>query len=138
MTGTTARSETPAEHRLDQYVRFWNAATEQEQHELAAAAFADGVEYRAETGILSGAQALMDFRNQFVAHMGGAALRLRERPRVHHDRARLRWQILTEGGDGAPFATGTDVIHLDEDGRITSVTAFLDQAPVGFDPAAHH
>jgi hypothetical protein len=138
MTATTARSEPLIEHRLDQYVRFWNAGTEQEQHELAAATFADGVEYRAEIGILSGAQALMDFRNRFLAHRGGAALRLRERPRVHHHRARLRWQILTEDGDGAPFATGTDVIHLDEDGRITSVTAFLDRAPVGFDPAAHH
>ncbi|GAA2761122.1 hypothetical protein GCM10010103_01630 [Streptomyces paradoxus] len=138
MTETTTRSETPAGHRLGQYVRFWNAPTEQEQLELAAAAFADGVEYRAEIGILSGTQALMDFRNQFVAHLGGAALRLRERPRVHHDRARLRWQILTEDGDGAPFATGTDVLHLDEDGRITSVTAFLDQAPEGFEPAAHH
>jgi hypothetical protein len=138
MTATTARSEPLIEHRLDQYVRFWNAGTEQEQHELAAATFADGVEYRAEIGILSGAQALMDFRNRFLAHRGGAALRLRERPRVHHHRARLRWQILTEDGDGAPFATGTDVIHLDEDGRITSVTAFLDRAPAGFDPAANH
>jgi hypothetical protein len=138
MTGTTTRSEPLVEHRLGQYVRFWNAGTEQEQHELAAATFADGVEYRAEIGILSGAQALMDFRNRFIAHMGGAALRLRERPRVHHHRARLRWQILTQDGDGAPFATGTDVIHLDEDGRITAVTAFLDQAPAGFDPAAHH
>ncbi|MEV5105138.1 nuclear transport factor 2 family protein [Streptomyces massasporeus] len=138
MTETTAPAEPLTEHRLDRYVQFWNAGTEQEQRELAAATFTDGVEYRAEIGILSGAQALMDFRNQFVAHMGTAALRLRERPQVHHRRARLRWQILTEGGDGAPFATGTDVIHLDEDGRISSVTAFLDRAPEGFDPEAHH
>lgn len=27
------------------------------------------------------------------------------------------------------------VIHVDENGRITTVTAFLDQAPAGFDPA---
>jgi hypothetical protein len=33
-------------------------------------------------------------------------------------------------GRGAP-----DSIHVDENGRITSVTAFLDQAPAGFDPA---
>ncbi|MEU9226978.1 hypothetical protein AB0D40_21705 [Streptomyces massasporeus] len=70
---------------------------------------------------VSMAIALMDFRSQFVAHMGTAALRLRERPQIHHQRARLRWQILAEDGDGAPFATGTDVILLDEDGRITSV-----------------
>lgn len=138
MTETTTRSEHLVERQLDRYVRFWNAGTEQEQRELAAATFTDGVEYRAEIGILNGAQALMDFRNQFVAHMGTAALRLRERPQVHHHRARLRWQILTEDGAGAPFATGTDVIRLDEDGMIDSVTAFLDRAPAGFDPEAHH
>lgn len=137
MTETTARSEPLVEHQLDRYVRFWNAGTEQEQRELAAVTFTEGVEYRAEIGVLSGAQALMDFRNQLVAHMGSAALRLRERPQVHHHRARLRWQILTEDGDGAPFATGTDVIQLDEGGRINSVTAFLDRAPAGFDPQAH-
>ncbi|WP_406858905.1 nuclear transport factor 2 family protein [Streptomyces sp. HUAS MG47] len=138
MTGTAVRqSETEG---LDAYVRFWNADDEAEQHRLAAVAFADGVEYRAEIGILNGAEALMDFRNQFTGHMGPAALRLRQEPQVHHRRARLRWEILVGAADGerTSFAEGTDVIQLGEDGRITSVTAFLDRAPEGFDPAAHH
>jgi hypothetical protein len=143
MTETTAGSEPLTEtetavegfERLQHYVRFWNADTEQEQRRLAAAAFVDGVEYRAPVGVLQGAEALMDFRNQFVAHMGTAALRLRERPQVHHDRARLQWEIVT--GGSTSFATGTDVVQLDEDGRIRSITAFLDRAPEGFDPAAH-
>ena len=118
-------------------MQFWNAGTEREQRRLAAAVFADGVEYRAQIGILSGAQALADFRNEFAAHMGTVALRLRERPQVHHRRARLQWEILT-GDDGTSFATGTDVIQLDDDGRISSVTVFLDRAPEGFDPEAHH
>ncbi|AMW13659.1 hypothetical protein A4E84_31605 [Streptomyces qaidamensis] len=29
-------------------------------------------------------------QREFAAHVGGAVLRLRERPRVHHHRARLR------------------------------------------------
>ncbi|MFD6175157.1 isomerase [Streptomyces coeruleorubidus] len=143
MTESTAQSEprTKTEtvveqlEQLEQYVRFWNADTEREQRRLAATALADGVEYRAEIGVLSGAQALMDFRNQFVAHVGTAALRLRERPQVHHHRARLQWEILT--GDGVSFATGTDVIQFDREGRISSVTAFLDRAPAGFDAEAH-
>ncbi|MEU8876214.1 isomerase [Streptomyces javensis] len=124
--------------QLEQYVRFWNADAEPEQRRLAAAAFTDCVEYRAQIGILSGAQALMDFRNQFAAHMGTVALRLRQRPEVHHHRARLQWEILTGDGDGTPFAAGTDVLQLDENGRISSVVAFLDRAPEGFDPEAHH
>ncbi|MGW0474057.1 isomerase [Streptomyces coeruleorubidus] len=147
MTESTAqpeprtKTETVVEQleQLAQYVRFWNAGTEPEQRRLAATALAEGVEYRAEIGILSGAQALMDFRNQFVAHVGTAALRLRERPQVHHRRARLQWEILTGDGDGdgASFATGTDVIQFDQDGRISSVIAFLDRAPAGFDAEAH-
>lgn len=146
-TGTTTESAAESavdcfERQLEQYVQFWNVGTEPEQRRLAAAVFADGVEYRAQIGILSGPQALMDFRNQFAAHMGTVALRLRERPQVHHRRARLQWEILTGGGngdgDGTSFATGTDVIQLDEDGRISSVTVFLDRAPEGFDPEAHH
>ncbi|MER6266145.1 hypothetical protein [Streptomyces sp900105755] len=80
---------------------------------------------------------MIDSRNQFAAHMGPVALRLRERPQIHHGRARLRWEILTGDGAETPFATGTDVLHLEEDGRISSVTVFLDRAPEGFDPAAH-
>ncbi|WP_181807473.1 nuclear transport factor 2 family protein [Streptomyces shenzhenensis] len=128
---------TETAERLDQYVRFWNTGTEHEQRACAQAAFADGVEYRAQIGILSGTQALIDFRNQFAAHMGTVALRLREEPQVHHDRARLRWEILTGADAETSFATGTDVLHLDADGRISSVTVFLDRAPEGFDPEAH-
>jgi len=146
MTETTAQSEPRTEtgtaaaqiEQLEQYMRFWNADTEQEQRSLAAAALADDVEYRAQIGILNGAQALMDFRNQFVGHMGTAALRLRQQPQVHHDRARTQWEIFTGEGDGTSFATGTDVIQFDADGRISSITSFLDRAPEGFDPDAHH
>ena len=39
---------------------------------------------------------------------------------------------------GESFATGTDVLELDDTGRIVSITGFLDRAPAGFDPDAHH
>lgn len=50
------------------------------------------------------------------------------------DRARLRWEILRVGQS---LAEGTDVIVVDDQGRVESVTAFLDRAPEGFDPHAH-
>ncbi|MFH8798647.1 nuclear transport factor 2 family protein [Streptomyces sp. NPDC017936] len=114
----------------DAYVRFWNAGTEHERHRAAVAAFTDEVEYRAPVGVLSGTQALKGFRDQFVGHTGTAEFRLRERAQCHHARARLAWEIRT--GDDTCFATGTDILHLDEDGRISSVAVFLDRAPEGF------
>lgn len=146
MTDTTAQpateEATAVEHaeQLDGYVSFWNADTEAEQRRLAAAVFADDVEYRAQIGLLTGPQALIDFRNQFADHMGAVALRLREQPQVHHGHARLRWEILIDNGvgDSTSFATGTDVVQLDEDGRIGSVIVFLDRAPDGFAPETHN
>ncbi|MFD7975374.1 nuclear transport factor 2 family protein [Streptomyces sp. NPDC059071] len=121
---------------VEEYVRFWNAGTEEERHRAAAAAFAEDVEYRAPIGLLSGTQALGDFRERFAGHLGAVEFRLRERPQTHHGRARIAWEILT--GDGASFAMGTDILQFDTTGRISSVTVFLDRAPEGFDPEAQH
>ncbi|MFD8706791.1 hypothetical protein ACFV1W_30020 [Kitasatospora sp. NPDC059648] len=64
-------------------------------------------------------------------------LRLRRAPEVHHQRARVEWELLTGEAGDTSFATGTDIVQLDEDGRISAVTVFLDRAPEGFDAAAH-
>jgi len=120
---------------VERYVRFWNAETAQEQRRIAAEAFTDDVEYHAVPGVFTGTEALVDFRTQFVEHMGSVTFRALTAPDHHHDRARLRWEIVLE--DGTSFATGTDVLNLAPDGRITAVTAFLDRAPEGFDQHEH-
>ncbi|MFI5488761.1 nuclear transport factor 2 family protein [Micromonospora echinaurantiaca] len=133
MTETTAPSR-QHEATVERYLRFWNAGTPEEQQRLAATTFTDDIEYHAPVGVLAGRQALIDFRDRFAQHMGTVAFRSREEPQIHHDRARLRWEI--EVG-AEPFAAGTDVLAFDPDGRISSVSAFLDRAPEGFDPHAH-
>ncbi|MFJ8577947.1 nuclear transport factor 2 family protein [Micromonospora sp. NPDC093277] len=131
MTSTAGYAET-----IDRYVRFWNAEKPDEQRELAAETFTDDVEYCAVIGVFAGREALIGFHGQFTQHMPTAVLHRREEPQVHHDRARLRWEI--EVDEGKAFAAGTDVLVFDPDGRISSVTAFLDRAPEGFDAHAHH
>lgn len=120
---------------IERYIEFWNAPTNEEQRRIAATAFVEDVEYCALPGTLHGAEDLIDFRNQFLEHMGSAVFRAREEPEFHHDRARLKWEILAP--ENASFATGTDVMVLDPDGRVASVTAFLDRAPEGFAIGAH-
>lgn len=120
---------------VERYIEFWNASSPLEQRRLAACTFAEQVEYSALPGVLTGAEALIDFHDQFVEHLGSAAFRAREEPEFHHDRARLKWEIIV--GKNTSFAAGTDVMVFDPDGRIRSVTAFLDRAPEGFDPEAH-
>ncbi|HEX6499701.1 MAG TPA: nuclear transport factor 2 family protein [Micromonosporaceae bacterium] len=132
---TTAPSSTEHEAVVERYLRFWNAGTPEERQRLASATFTDDVEYHAVVGVLTGPQALIDFRDQFTGHVGDATFRRREAPQIHHGRARLMWEI--EIGSGEPFAAGTDVLVFDPENRISSVTVFLDRPPVGFDPHAH-
>lgn len=66
--------------------------------------------------------------------MGTVTFRQRQDPELQHGRARLMWEI---DAAGKSFAAGTDVLVFDPDGRISSVSAFLDRAPEGFDPHAH-
>ncbi|TDE93898.1 isomerase [Occultella glacieicola] len=116
------------------YTRFWNTADPAERSRVAATVFTDEIDYHATVGVLTGAHSLGAFRDEFVGHVGGATLRHLDEPDLLPDRARLRWEILLT--DGTSFATGTDVLVLAPDGRIASVTAFLDRAPEGF--ADHH
>jgi ketosteroid isomerase-like protein len=121
---------------VDRYLAFWNAPTSEAGHRLATDVFTEDVSYSAPIAVLSGADQLIDFREQLVGHIGAVNLDAREQPETHHDRVRLKWEIRL--ADGESFATGTDVIVLASDGRISSITAFLDRAPEGFDPHAHN
>jgi hypothetical protein len=119
---------------VEQYITFWNTDGE-DQRQLASTIFDEGVRYYAPVGLLTGAQELIDFRTQFVEHMKDAKLVTRQEPETLHDRARVKWEIRL--ADGKAFAAGSDVLVI-ADGKINSVTSFLDQAPEGFDPAHHH
>lgn len=135
MADTTTAPTSRHEATVERYVRFWNAGDPGEQQRLAADTFLDDVEYHAPVGLLRGPGALIEFRDQFAQHMDPVVFRRLRAPEIHHDRARLAWEIEVHGG--RPFAAGTDVLEFATDGRIASVSAFVDRAPEGFDPHAH-
>jgi hypothetical protein len=129
MTTTVTPTTTSA---VERYLEFWNNEPE-EQRRLAPEVFTEDIDYRSPVAVMSGAEALIDFRAQFIGHAGEASFVARREPEAHHDRVRLLWEIRL--ADDTSFATGTDVLTLTEDGRVASVSAFLDRAPEGFD---HH
>ncbi|AWK89148.1 nuclear transport factor 2 family protein [Azospirillum thermophilum] len=47
----------------------------------------------------------------------------------HNDRVRFSWSLAPAGSD--PVVIGTDFVELAADGRIRSVTGFLDRVPAG-------
>ncbi|MBB4932325.1 hypothetical protein F4561_003145 [Lipingzhangella halophila] len=119
----------------ERYLEFWNADSPEAQRELAPAVFTEDVDYHAPVGVMSGAEALIDFRASFTGHMGAVSFVARSTPEGHNDRVRLLWEIRLAGGES--FATGTDVLSLTPEGRISSISTFLDRAPEGFDQHAH-
>jgi hypothetical protein len=119
---------------VDRYVAFWNAADTNEQQRLAAATFSDTVSNHAPVGVMHGIDELIGFRNQFAQHSPGYVFRARTQPQAHHGRVRLQWEIDV---DGTSFATGTDVLQLDDHGHIAAIIGFLDRAPEGFAHADH-
>lgn len=50
-------------------------------------------------------------------------------PDGHNDRVRFSWSLAPAGAE--PIAGGTDFIRLAADGRIRSVSGFLDRVPEG-------
>jgi hypothetical protein len=74
---------------------------------------------------------MIEFRRQFIGHVGQATYRPRAIPDHHHDRVRVPWEIVL--ADGTSFATGTDILTVGPDGKVRAITAFLDRAPEGFD-----
>lgn len=135
MARTSEPATAPYRECLDRYLRFWNTpAADGGSDDLATGVFTEEIRYCAPVGVLTGRQALIDFREQFLHHMETVAFRARREPEIHHGHARLLWRLDVRGEE---FATGTDVLAFDRDGRIDTVTAFLDKAPEGFDPHSH-
>jgi hypothetical protein len=128
MTTTPLTADT-----VEGYLRFWNADAA-ERLTIGSGLFAPDVVQRAPVGVMTGVAGLSAFASQFSSHMGGYAFIARRQPDIHHDRARLQWEIRV--GESS-FAEGTDVLEGDADGRITSISTFLDRAPEGFDPETH-
>lgn len=128
MTENTVPETDAGLRAVQRYVDFWNASTDEERQKLAATTFAATVAYHAPVGVLHGVSELASFRDEFARHSPDYVFHQRT-AQAHHGRARLQWE-LTVGGTS--FATGTDVLELDQEGRIVAISGFLDRAPDGF------
>ncbi|MFE9962773.1 nuclear transport factor 2 family protein [Streptomyces sp. NPDC005525] len=110
---------TAYEDAVRRYFVAWNAATAEDLAKAVAAAFTEDATYT---------DPLADVRG----HDGLAAaifeFKLTGTPDGHHDIVRFSWDLVSTADGSAP-AAGSDVITLDDDGRISSVSGFLDRVP---------
>jgi SnoaL-like domain len=110
---------------VDNYIATWNERDAGRRRALVAETFADDADYldplmqgEGQDGIdamIAGVQ------QQYAEYR----FELATAPDAHNDRVRFSWHLI-HNGDGVPVATGHDFGTLARDGRLQSVTGFLE------------
>ena len=110
---------------VDGYIEMWNETDPGRRHELVARTVTEDARYldplMAGEGIDGIGSMIAGAQQQFPEHR----FTLIAGPDRHHDRVRFSWALSANGGE--PVAVGVDFAILAEDGRMRSITGFLEQ-----------
>jgi hypothetical protein len=110
---------------VDRYLAAFNETDAERRRALVAEVFTEDAGYvdPVMTGAgRDGIEAMIaGAQQQFPGHR----FELASGPDAHHDRVRFSWHLVGEAGT---VATGLDVALVAEDGRLRSVTGFLEPA----------
>jgi hypothetical protein len=106
------------------YIAMWNEADPQRRRELVARTVTDDARYLDPLmdgeGIDGISSMIAGAQQQFAGHR----FELISGPDAHHDRVRFSWSLSANGG--AAVAVGTDFATIARDGRMGSITGFLE------------
>ena len=108
------------------YIAMWNETDADRRRELVARTVTDDADYVdpvMEGAGIDGITAMIGAaQEQFPEHR----FTLLSGPEHHHDRMRFSWALAADGA--APAAIGVDFASLADDGRMRSITGFLEPA----------
>ncbi len=111
---------------VNNYIAMWNEPDAERRRELVAdtvTADADYVDPVMEGAGVDGIATMIGAaQSQFPGHR----FTLVAGPEAHHDRVRFTWSLAADGA--APAAIGVDFVNLADDGRMRSITGFLEPA----------
>lgn len=113
--------------RVDLYIDTWNEADPVLRREMVARAWAESAIYR--DPVLEGDghagidQLLAAVQTRFPGHV----MRRTSDVDAHNDCVRFGWALGPK--DGAPVFAGIDIGFFADDGRLTRIAGFIDQAP---------
>ncbi|MFD3457083.1 nuclear transport factor 2 family protein [Streptomyces sp. NPDC058691] len=118
------------ETAVARYFEAWNAGNAEARAKAVAAAWTEDGGYTDPLAEATGHEAVSALIGAVGERFPGFVFTLTGSVDGHHDIARFSWEL---GPEGAPAGTapiaGSDVITLAEDGRIRSVSGFLDRVP---------
>jgi hypothetical protein len=110
---------------VDTYIAMWNEADPAQRRELVARTVSDDATYldplMSGEGVDGIDAMIAGAQQQYPGHR----FTLLGTPDEHHDRIRFSWSIAPADGD--PIAIGHDFVTVASDGRMRSITGFLEQ-----------
>ncbi|MEU8548867.1 nuclear transport factor 2 family protein [Streptomyces roseoverticillatus] len=116
------------ETAVARYFAAWNAAGTEAVAKAVAAAWTEGGSYTDPLADVRGHEGVAAVIAAAQEQFPGFEFRRTGTVEGHHDVARFQWELVSLADGSAPVA-GSDVITLDGDGRIRTVTGFLDRMP---------
>jgi SnoaL-like domain len=112
---------------VDGYIAAWNATDPARRRELVGLVFSDDASYVDPLLQGDGADAIDAMIAGAQAQFPGHRFELAGAPDHHHDRVRFSWRLRGDNGEGEPVAIGHDFATVAGDGRMRTVTGFLEQ-----------
>jgi hypothetical protein len=108
---------------VEQYIATWNEADPERRRALAGRVWTDDGSYVDPLMQGEGPDEIAAMIGAAQAQFPGHRFELAFGPDAHHDRVRFAWRLV---GDGGAVAAGTDFATVADDGRLRSVTGFLE------------
>jgi hypothetical protein len=108
---------------IDNYIAAWNEADPDRRRAIVGETFADDASYLDPLMSGDGHDGIDAMIGAAQQQFPGHRFELSMGPDAHNDRVRFAWSLV---GDGAPVAAGVDFATVGEDGRLRSVTGFLE------------
>jgi hypothetical protein len=111
---------------VENYIAMWNATDPERRRDLIAQTVTDDASYLDPMLTGEGIDGINAMIGGAQAQFPGHLFTLRSGPNVHHDRVYFGWTLAASGGE--TIAVGTDFATVAEDGRMQSITGFLEPA----------
>ncbi|MFE6041956.1 nuclear transport factor 2 family protein [Streptomyces sp. NPDC056452] len=116
------------EDAVRRYFAAWNAGSAEELEKAVSAAFTEDATYTDPLADVRGHDGLTAAISGAQTQFPGFDFVPTGTPDAHHGLVRFTWDLVSRADGSAP-AAGFDVITLAQDGRISSVSGFLDRLP---------
>ncbi|WP_441249474.1 nuclear transport factor 2 family protein [Kitasatospora sp. McL0602] len=113
---------------VQRYFAAWNATSQEELEKAVAAAFTEDATYTDPLAEVRGHEGLAAVISGAQQQFPGFGFVRTGTPDGHHNLVRFTWDLVSKADNSAP-AAGFDVVTLADDGRISSVSGFLDRLP---------